>query len=78
MSTRHYTTCSALILAASIIVPASYWLQSYTLTWPFIHSRVQTVGETPYHVQAFNNDPMVLYIRDFLSKDELSHIIRSR
>ncbi|KAF4495391.1 Prolyl 4-hydroxylase, alpha subunit [Fusarium agapanthi] len=35
------------------------------------------VREVSYQVQVFSTDPIILYIRDFLSPDEVSHITKS-
>lgn len=43
------------------------WLTS---TWP-----AQT-SETPCGVQVFNQDPLILYIRDFLNDNEIKHFLQ--
>jgi hypothetical protein len=36
-----------------------------------------TVRDPSYSVQVFNSDPMILYIKNFLSTDEIAHIVDS-
>lgn len=31
-----------------------------------------------YEVQVFSHDPLILYIRDFLSEDEIQHLLKAR
>ena len=74
MSVRNHVFSPALFVVAVVLVPATYWLgpfHPWALEWPTLRAR-----EAPYQVQVFNTDPVILYIRDFLSKDEINHILK--
>ncbi|KAK4443763.1 putative prolyl 4-hydroxylase [Podospora aff. communis PSN243] len=54
---------------------------SSTSTGPFLGrifqlSKTGIPNEQPYRAQIFSRDPMVIYIRSFLHKDEIDHLLR--
>jgi hypothetical protein len=36
------------------------------------------IGQNDYHVQIFSRDPLIIYIRSFLSKGEIDHVLKLR
>ncbi|KAF5024434.1 hypothetical protein F66182_3520 [Fusarium sp. NRRL 66182] len=73
------TRISTAWLCAALSVPLlTYWVGPFLI--PLMPSSWWTeypVKEVPYQVQVFSSDPMILYIKDFLSPDKVSHITRS-
>lgn len=74
---RATSLSTALLCTGFIALVLAYWpnplLPSHISSW-WSGSQVR---ELPYQVQVFSTDPMILYIRDFLSPDEISHITKS-
>jgi hypothetical protein len=71
---RSLASLLVLVFTVTLIPIAVYWTDAWprlTLAWST--SRVQ---EPIYQVQVFSIDPVILYIKDFLSKDEISHILK--
>ncbi|KAH9985965.1 hypothetical protein F4779DRAFT_624334 [Xylariaceae sp. FL0662B] len=76
-TTRSNISLSVLSIVTIALVPVvSYWrgplLCATQLPW--VTSRIQ---EPAYQVQVFNTDPVILYIKDFLSKGEIAHIVKN-
>lgn len=36
------------------------------------------IGQNDYRIQIFSRDPLIIYVRSFLSKDEIDHVLKLR
>jgi hypothetical protein len=60
-----------LVFFASLLLCHSFWLERVA---PRYFGNF--TGASHYEVQAFSQDPLILYIRDFLSSQEITHIVQ--
>jgi hypothetical protein len=62
ISSSTWLLSTVILLSSSIIVP---------ILWHSPH-----IEESGYQIQVFSQDPMILYVHDFLSKDEIAHLLK--
>lgn len=54
--------------------PSWYWTSSPGS----LNASSLGVDQTGYNVQIFSRDPLIIYIRSFLTKDEIDHVLKLR
>ena len=77
-----FTSLLRLGILGIVVLPFGYLLQSNSVPalrqwWSLYLWASESLGHVPYEVQVFKADPLILYIRNFLSETEISHIIKN-
>lgn len=67
------TPLLAVLLA---VVSAGVFTDYYANLWTRLRSTLGTYPSSAnYTVQLFSTDPVVLHVRDFMSEDEINHVL---